>query len=76
MVGNSGNILKPLTFSLHMGELYGMLTKQKKSLVEAKGKTHTRDGKKPNSFFKHYFIFLGPHPRRMEFPRLGVTSEL
>ena len=28
------------------------------------------------SFFFFFFVFLGPHPQRMEVPRLGVESEL
>ena len=28
------------------------------------------------SFFLSFFVFLGPHPWHMEFPRLGVKSEL
>ena len=27
-------------------------------------------------FILFYFCFLGPHPRHMEVPRLGVESEL
>ena len=27
-------------------------------------------------FFSLSFVFLGPHPRHMEVPRLGVESEL
>ena len=27
-------------------------------------------------FFSYLFCFLGPHPRQMEVPRLGVQSEL
>ena len=29
-----------------------------------------------NSFFFFFGLFLGPHPRYMEVPRLGVQSEL
>ena len=28
------------------------------------------------SFFFLFFVFLGPHPRHMEVPKLGVKSEL
>ena len=29
-----------------------------------------------NVFYLFYYLFLGPHPRHMEVPRLGVKSEL
>ena len=29
-----------------------------------------------NKFFFFFLVFLGPYPRHMEFPRLGVKSEL
>ena len=29
-----------------------------------------------DSFFFFFWSFLGPHPRHMEIPRLGVKSEL
>ena len=27
-------------------------------------------------FFFFFFVFLGPHPRHMEVPKVGVKSEL
>ena len=40
-------------------------------LFEIIGNSH-----KPLSLLVYFFAFIGPHPRHMEVPRLGVESEL
>mgnify|MGYP001278463933 CR=1 FL=1 len=72
-----GSILMPLgLFSLVLQMDTDISHLPSLSLAQAQYFPLARVSRKMHLFYIFLKIFLGPHPRHMEVPRLGVTLEL